>query len=98
MIFDLSGVHRVVVRYCECCESLSGTEIYVQLLRSDWFPATLNRPSTVFTYQLLDFFQQLQDQNKCNPYDFYHTIVRLADSAGLNSEIVSDRFASRPSF
>ena len=43
----------------------------------------------VFSFKLLDFFHQLQSKNKTNLYDFYNTIVHLADSAGISPEIVS---------
>lgn len=91
MVFDLGGIHRIVVQYCECGHSPSGLEPYVQILRARWFPATLNRPSTAFTFRLLDFFQKLQNHSKCNPYDFYNTIVQQTNCAGLSQEIVRNR-------
>ena len=93
MVFDLNGVHRVIVRYCHCAASGDGFSHRIQLLRARWFPATVVRPSTAFTFQLLDFFHKLQDHNKCNPYDFYHTIIQRTDNAGLNPEIVSSLVA-----
>lgn len=87
-LFDLTGVHQVVIRYCLCFPEDSMYRRR-QLLRMAWFPATLIRPHTVFTFRLLDFFHQLQSQNKTNLYDFYNTIVRLCDSACLSPEIVS---------
>ena len=85
MVFDLSGVHRLVVRYCGCDGTLSKD---IQLLDAYWFPATIYRPATAFAFDILDFFHKLQDQNKCNPYDFYHAITQRSDAAGLNPEIV----------
>lgn len=85
MVFDLSGAHRLVVRYCHCGPF---TPKNIQLLRARWFPATIERPSTAFNFDLLDFFHKLQNQSKCNPYDFYHTLIQRTDAAGLNSEIV----------
>lgn len=90
MVFDLSGAHRIVVRYCFCDRRPPKR---IQLLRSRWFPATIHRPSTAFTFDILDFFHKLQDQNKCNPYDFYHAILQRTDAAGLKPEIVR-RFSS----
>ena len=34
------------------------------------------------------FFHKLQDQNKCNLYDFYHAIIQHTDAVGLNPKIV----------
>lgn len=87
MVFDLNGVHRIVIQYCHCPSNATPHE--VQLFREDWFPATVFRPSTSFTFELLDFFHKLQDQNKCNSYDFYHTIMQCADNAGLEPQVVS---------
>ena len=91
MVFNLSGAHRLVVRYCGCGDAPSK---YDQLLRGCWFPATFENPSTVFAFDILDFFHKLQDQNKCNPYDFYHAIIQCMDAAGLNPEIVRVFFRS----
>jgi hypothetical protein len=85
MVFDLSGAHRLVVCYCDC-EGTPPKDI--QLIRARWFPATIDRPSTAFAFNILDFFHKLQNQNKCNPYDFYHAIIQRTDAAGLNPEIV----------
>ena len=94
MVIDLNGVHHIVVKYCHCIASADGGAHGVsrctQLLREHWFPATIARLSTAFTFELLDFFHKLQDQNKCNPYDFYHTIIQHSDNAGLDQEIVSN--------
>lgn len=87
MVFDLNGVHRLVVRYCHCHANVVPHDI--QLLRGDWLPATVFRPSTSFTFALLDFFYNLQDQNKCNSYDFYHAVMHCVNNAGLDPEIVS---------
>ena len=89
MVFDLSGAHRLVVRYCYCDHHAPK---HVQLLRARWFPATIERPSTAFAFDILDFFHKLQNQSKCNPYDFYNAIIQRTDAAGLNPEIVSSFF------
>ena len=88
MVFDLSGVHRLVVCYCACGNMGESIPKDTQLLRVRWFPATTELPSTAFTFDLLGYFHNLQNHNKCNPYDFYHTIIQQTDAAGLNSEIV----------
>lgn len=86
-VFDLTGVHQVVVRYCECIPDTTSRRR--QLLKARWFPATLIRPHTVFAFRLLDFFHQLQSHNKTNLYDFYNTITHLSNNAGLSPEVVS---------
>ena len=57
-------------------------------MRVQWFPVTIKRPSTAFAFDILDFFHKLQNQNKCNLYNFYHAIIQRTDAAGVNPEIV----------
>ena len=85
MVFALSGVHRLVVRYCGC---LGAPRKNIQLLHARLFPATITQPSMAFAFDILDFFHKLQDQNKCNPYDFYHAIIQCTDAAGLSPNII----------
>ena len=85
MVFDLSGAHHLVVKYCNCERRVPK---YVQLLRARWFPATIERPSTAFAFDILDFFHKLQNHSKCNLYDFYNATIQRTDAAGLRPEIV----------
>lgn len=85
MVIDSSGVHRLVVRYCNCPGS---PPKHIQLLDACLFPATIDCPATAFSFDMLDFFHGLQNQNKCNPYDFYHAVIQRTNAAGLNPETV----------
>ncbi|KIL68676.1 hypothetical protein M378DRAFT_184632 [Amanita muscaria Koide BX008] len=85
-VFDISGVHRVTINYCDCGKD-GFTPYRVQILRAGWFPATFNRPKTVFTFACLDFFHELTLQGKTSLYDFYHTILRRTDNLELNNKI-----------
>ncbi|KAH9895248.1 hypothetical protein C8Q73DRAFT_619173, partial [Cubamyces lactineus] len=58
------------------------TDQYVQLLREGWFPATTSRPATVFTFDLLATFQELNFQAKTNLHDYLKTLERLTDNSG----------------
>ncbi|KAM6492909.1 hypothetical protein JOM56_011043 [Amanita muscaria] len=85
-VFDVSGIHRVTINYCDCGQD--GFVPYrVQILRAGWFPATFNRPKTAFTFTCLDFFHELTLQGKTSLYDFYHTILRRSDNLELNNKI-----------
>ena len=88
-LFDVSGVHKVRIRYCFCNDIGGNSDNrHRQLLRARWFPATWNRPSTVFTFRLLDFLHKLQTQSKVNLYDFYASLVSVTDSAGQKPPVV----------
>ncbi|KAM6501762.1 hypothetical protein JOM56_001739 [Amanita muscaria] len=86
-VFDATGVHRVTINYCDCGKD-GFIPYWVQILRAGWFPATFNRPRTVFTFTCLDFFHELTLQGKTSIYDFYHTILRRTDNLGLDNKKV----------
>jgi hypothetical protein len=89
VVFDLLGPHHVSINYCHCGDELSESTAWTQLLREGWFPATLSRPQTVFTFECLETFHELTLQGKTNLYDYYHTLLRLSDNANLSTSIVS---------
>jgi hypothetical protein len=89
MVFDTSGVHFVSIDYCDCGQGGHVLHPRTQLLRSRWFPATFNRPKTVFTFDCLATFHELTLQGKTTPFDFYHMILRRTDNAQLLKPIVS---------
>ena len=87
VVFDITGPHLVTFNYCDCREKPLSN--WTQLLRERWFPATLTRPQTVFTFDCLEHFHELTLQGKTNLYDYYHTLLRRADNANIRLSIVS---------
>ncbi|OJT14077.1 hypothetical protein TRAPUB_9373 [Trametes pubescens] len=80
---DITGIQVVRVRFCECLDDQNDlTRQWRQLFREGWFPATTSRPETVFTFQVLSTFQELNLQGKTNLYDFAKTLERLTDNSG----------------
>ncbi|KIN94167.1 hypothetical protein M404DRAFT_35316 [Pisolithus tinctorius Marx 270] len=59
-VVDVTGVHFIAMHWCQCeaAESLQ-----VQLLRAKLFPATFEKPSTAFTFAVLDDF--VRDNLEC---------------------------------
>ncbi|KAG1727897.1 hypothetical protein EDB19DRAFT_1941844 [Suillus lakei] len=53
VIIDKSGVHRLEVRCCDCPNVTSPD---IQMFQHRFFPASFNRPKTVFTFRVLDDF------------------------------------------
>ena len=88
IIFDVAGAHTVNVDFCDC-NFIQRLDRRVQLLRRGWFPATLVRPQTAFTFECLETFHELTLQGKTNLYDFYHAVLHRTDNANLNKSIVS---------
>ena len=86
-VFNVSGPHSVAIDYCQCSDQ--PLNMWNQLLRERWFPATLARPQTVFTFDCLETFHELTLQGKTSLYDYYHTLLRRSDNANLGNSIVS---------
>jgi hypothetical protein len=61
---------------------------HIQLLCARWFPATFNRPKTVFTFDCLDTFYELTLQGKTTLYDFYHMVLHKLDNLELKKPVV----------
>ncbi|KAF9014455.1 hypothetical protein BDZ89DRAFT_1142297 [Hymenopellis radicata] len=80
VVMHVNGLHEVSVRYCNC---LKATPRRVQLLRFGWYPATVQRPATCATLQVLDFFHGLTLNGKLSAYNFYKTMVYLTDALGI---------------
>lgn len=88
-VVDTSGIHQVAVSFCNCPGSDGIKKHYVQLLRAGWFPATLDTPCTVFTFEVLDNFHQSTLQAKTNAYDFLKTIQNRTDGSGTVKKTVT---------
>ena len=82
----MNGAHEVDVRFCGCVDAC---DPYLQLLRIGWYPATILRPRTAFTFNLLSTIHELTLQSKINLYDVYHTILRVTSNTGLVVSVVS---------
>jgi hypothetical protein len=83
VVLDISGLHTVNVRFCECPNVDGGLHTRFQLLRFGWFPSTVTRPKSAFTFDVLDTFHLLTLQGKTSVYDFYYTMAHKSDNTGL---------------
>ena len=73
VVFDITGPHSIMIKYCHCTEQPLLN--WNQLLHEQWFPATLSRLQTVFTFDCLEMFHELTLPGKTNLYDYYHTLL-----------------------
>ncbi|RDX40229.1 hypothetical protein OH76DRAFT_1366517, partial [Lentinus brumalis] len=90
VIGDVTGIHQVQVRFCECLDEADQfTYQWVQLLRQGWFPATTHSPATAFTFQMLNAFQELNFQGKTSLYDYWKSLERITDNSGCRPNLVS---------
>ncbi|PPQ82618.1 hypothetical protein CVT26_001627 [Gymnopilus dilepis] len=87
IIVHTNGFHEVFVEFCVCNSSRSAPH---QLMSADLFPATLEKPETAFTFELLDTFQKLSLRSKINAYDYHHALREMTDS--VMAEDVPNRY------
>ena len=75
-VVDCNGVHHQHVRWC-CCPDAPSKDI--QLLKERLFPASVHRPSTAFTFQVLDYFHIDAVECKTSAMNFYSKLKRLTN-------------------
>ncbi|KAF9508560.1 hypothetical protein BS47DRAFT_1373652 [Hydnum rufescens UP504] len=80
-IIHTNGIHTVDIQFCDCSES---SDSYSQLLCSGLFPATIHRPQTCATFQVLHHFHILTLQSKITPYNFYAALERKTNNTGIS--------------
>ncbi|KAJ3710758.1 hypothetical protein C8R42DRAFT_596813 [Lentinula raphanica] len=77
-IVDTNGVHATRIRYCYC----EGHPDYIsQLMQARLFPGTVSLPRTLFTFRVLDEFQEHHLASKKAAYDYIGALRRLTDGA-----------------
>ncbi len=81
VVIDIDGIHEVSVNFCGCHRAEAQ---YIQLLRTRWFPATVDLPRTAVTFRALNHFQMLTFMSKVSAYEYYHTLSRLTDNTGVH--------------
>lgn len=87
VVMDMNGVHYLKLEYCGCSKGRH-LERFQQLLREGWYPASLDRPRTAFTFDLLDTYHKLTIQGKLNLFDFYLGILQKTDNCGGSKKVV----------
>ncbi|EIW81903.1 hypothetical protein CONPUDRAFT_54452, partial [Coniophora puteana RWD-64-598 SS2] len=80
VVIDTHGVHQVGVDFCQCETTHND---YQQLLRAEWFPASVSDPKTAATFRVLESFHLLSLESKSSAYEFYRSISRATDNLGI---------------
>ncbi|KAI0341038.1 hypothetical protein BDW22DRAFT_1445358 [Trametopsis cervina] len=75
-VIDVSGIHHISVQYCQCS---TAAERYRQLLDVQLYPASCDRPATVFTFAVLDNF--ILHNRACNmpAQSYFNALQRMTD-------------------
>jgi len=76
-IVDTNGIHNTRIRFCACHGIPNRAE---QLMRAQVFPASVNQPTTAFTFQVLRQFHLYHLESKESVHDFVGALRRLTDN------------------
>ncbi|KAH7924727.1 hypothetical protein BV22DRAFT_1129623 [Leucogyrophana mollusca] len=87
IVVDISGVRRVSIKFCEC---LGAAHQCIQLLHAHMLPATVHRPKTAFTFNVLRSFHLENLQGKISAYDYYTALVQKSDNTNMLA--IKDRY------
>ena len=79
---DGCQIYEVTMDSCGC-DQVEPLEI--QLLRSRYFPATIDNPWTVATFECLDLFVTLSSESKLTVYQYCQAMERRTDNSGLRT-------------
>ncbi|KAG9317043.1 hypothetical protein JVU11DRAFT_1229 [Chiua virens] len=77
----MNMIHTLAIQFCGCSQAPHHD---IRLLCTGWFPVSGERPQTAFAFNVLSHFHELILQSKTTAHDFYQTLVRQTDNAGLS--------------
>ena len=77
-LIDINGVHSMRVAFCRCPTAVDTVD---QLLGAKIFPASVDRPTTGFTFNLLKTFHVDCLQSKKSAYDYVEALRRRTNGA-----------------
>ncbi|KAJ7105657.1 hypothetical protein C8R44DRAFT_639050 [Mycena epipterygia] len=81
VVIDVTGIHTVQVRFCECDSRIKHRQ---QLMRVQWWPATVKKPQTCATFAVIRFFQTMNCLGKLSAHDFVRSLELLTNNDGLS--------------
>ncbi|KAF9504389.1 hypothetical protein BS47DRAFT_1374397 [Hydnum rufescens UP504] len=82
VVIHVNGLHYVNIQLCSCPLAPHPRQ---QLMRHQWFPATVHQPQTCATFQVLRHFHLLSFQSKISTIHFYNALERETENAGLEA-------------
>jgi CxC2 like cysteine cluster associated with KDZ transposases len=78
ILADVNGIHSTRLAFCRCTQSGDHVD---QLLSARIFPASMVRPTTGFTFKLLETFHLDCLQSKKSAYDYIGALRRRTNNA-----------------
>ncbi len=75
-IIHHNGVHRINMSWCHCPDRADEVD---QLMSASLFPATLDTPKSIFSFEVLREFHVHSLQSKKSAFDYFESLCRLSD-------------------
>lgn len=79
-VIHTNGLHYVGVAFCNCDDRFPMRQ---QLLRLQWFPATVHYPQTCATFSVLRQFHIITLTGKLSAYEYYRALEHLTDNTSV---------------
>jgi CxC2 like cysteine cluster associated with KDZ transposases len=76
VVVDCGVVHQRRIQWCHCSDA---PERHIQLLQHGLYPASLHRPKTAFTFQVLQYFWIDAVECKTSAMNFFSKLRRLTN-------------------
>lgn len=89
VVVDISGVHKLPVRFCKCPNAKPASE---QLLRMKLYPASHRRPQTFFTFAVLDDFLLHNRVCKTSAANYYTLLQRRTNPLSPAGVVVRNTY------
>lgn len=86
IVIHTNGLHRVKVLFCNCLDRIP---LRQQLLRQNWYPATVHYPQTCCTVAAIRQYHIMTLTGKMTGHEYYLSLERLTDNTGLDVPNVS---------
>ncbi|PPQ76396.1 LOW QUALITY PROTEIN: hypothetical protein CVT26_015366 [Gymnopilus dilepis] len=82
VVMHTNGFHNVDIGFCACDGSQSPP---YQLMAANLFPASLEKPQTAFTHEVLESYQKLSLRSKINAYDFHRSLQEMTNAVFVHN-------------
>ncbi|KAJ7469033.1 hypothetical protein FB451DRAFT_1352272 [Mycena latifolia] len=79
-VIDVTGIHTVKVCFCECDARIKHRQ---QLMRVQWWPASVKKPQTCATFAVVRLFQIVNCLGKVSAHNFMRSLELLTNNDGL---------------
>lgn len=79
VVIEAPVIHQIRFRYCKCEKSDEADNLQ-QLMRNEWYPATVTEPATCATFKSLEAYRMYSVVGNMNVKDFMTSLERVTNT------------------